>query len=109
MTHVLHCPSCQGTDSVRHGTPPEGKQRYRCRACPDRGRTLLLGYAYAGQSPDVKQQMVDMAMNASGMRDTAGLIELGYHEPTVYGAPCPPTSNMACCFWRLWLRWVWQS
>src|SRR5882724_2576022 len=62
MTQVLHCPYCQGTDIVRHGKSPEGKQRYRCRACPERGRTFLLEYTYAGQSPDVKQQIVDMAI-----------------------------------------------
>jgi len=64
ITQVLHCPYCQGTDIVRHGTTPEGKQRYRCRTCPDRGRTFLLEYAYAGHSPDVKRQIVDMALNA---------------------------------------------
>jgi transposase-like protein len=54
MTQVLHCPYCRGTDIVRHGMTPEGKQRSRCRECPDRGRTFLLEYAYAGQSPDIK-------------------------------------------------------
>jgi transposase-like protein len=61
---------------VRHGTTPEGKQRYRCRACPERGRTFLLEYTYAGQSPDVKQQIVEMAMNASGIRDTARVLHV---------------------------------
>ena len=76
ITHVLHCPYCQGTDIVRHGTSPEGKQRYRCRGCPERGRTFLLEYAYAGQSPEVKQQIVDMALNASGIRDTARVLHV---------------------------------
>ena len=76
ITHVLHCPYCQGTDIVRHGTTSEGKQRYRCRACPGHGRTFLLEYTYAGQSPDVKQQIVDMAMNASGIRDTARVLHV---------------------------------
>jgi transposase-like protein len=77
ITQVLHCPSCQGTDIVKHGLSPEGKQRYRCRACLDgRGRTFLLVYSYAGQSPDVKQQIVDMAMNASGIRDTARMLHV---------------------------------
>src|SRR5439155_24506472 len=76
ITQVLHCPYCQGTDIVRHGTTPEGKQRYRCRACPDRGRTFLLEYAYAGQSPDVKRQIVDMALNARGIRDTARVLHV---------------------------------
>jgi transposase-like protein len=77
ITQVLHCPYCQGTDIVRHGTTPEGKPRYRCRACRlGRGRTFLLAYAYAGQSPEVKQQIVDMAMNASGIRDTARVLHV---------------------------------
>ena len=43
---------------------------------PGRGRTFLLEYTYAGQSPDVKQQIVDMAMNASGIRDTARVLHV---------------------------------
>ena len=76
LTQVLYCPYCQGTDIVRHGTTPEGKQRYRCRACPNRGRTLLLAYAYAGQSPAVKQQIIEMALNASGIRDTVRVLHV---------------------------------
>ena len=76
ITQVLHCPYCHETDIVRHGKSPEGKQRYRCRACPEHGRTFLLEYTYAGQSPDVKQQIVDMAMNASGIRDTARVLHV---------------------------------
>jgi transposase-like protein len=73
---VLHCPHCQGTDIVRHGMTRQGKQRYRCRACPEHGRTFLLAYASAGQSPAVKQQIVEMAMNASGIRDTARVLHV---------------------------------
>ncbi len=77
ITQVLRCPYCQGTDIVRHGKSPEGKQRYRCRECRQgRGRTFLLDYAYAGQSSDVKQQIIDMAMNASGVRDTARVLHI---------------------------------
>jgi len=43
VIQVLHCPYCQGIDIVKHGMSPEGKQRYRCRACLEgRGRTFLL-------------------------------------------------------------------
>ncbi len=77
IIQVLHCPYCQGIDIVKHGLSPEGKQRYRCRTClKGRGRTFLLDYAYAGQSPEVKQQIVDMAMNASGIRDTARVLHV---------------------------------
>jgi transposase-like protein len=76
VTQVLHCPSCQGTDIVRHGKTPQGKQRYRCRQCLDRGHTFLLDYSYPGQSSSIKEQMVDMAMNASGIRDTARVLHV---------------------------------
>ena len=77
ITQVLHCPYCQGTDIVRHGKTSEGKKRYRCRTCRQgRGRTFLLTYTYAGLSSEVKQQIVDMAMNASGIRDTARVLHI---------------------------------
>jgi len=76
MTQVLHCPYCHGRDIVRHGTTPEGKQRYRGRTCPECGRTFLLAYAYAGRSPAVKQQIVDRGMNASGIRDPARVLHV---------------------------------
>jgi transposase-like protein len=77
IPQVLHCPYCQGTDMVRHGTTAEGKQRYRCRACRlGRGRTFLLEYPSTGQSPAIKQQIVEMAMNASGIRDTARVLHV---------------------------------
>lgn len=76
ITQVLHCPYCHATNIVKHGTTPEGKQRYRCRACPARGRTCLLAYTSAGQSPAIKQQIVDMAMTASGIRDTARVLHV---------------------------------
>ena len=77
IIQVLRCPYCQGTEIVRHGMSPEGKQRYRCRQCREgRGRTFLLDYAYAGQSPAVKQQIIEMAMKASGIRDTARVLHI---------------------------------
>jgi transposase-like protein len=54
VTQVLHCPSCQGTDMVRHGKTPQGKQRDRCRQCPARGPTCLLDDSYPGQSQSIK-------------------------------------------------------
>ena len=76
ILQVLHCPHCQGTNIVRHGQTRQGKQRYRCREQCCAGRTFLLNYTYAGQSPDVKRQIVDMAMNASGIRDTARVLHV---------------------------------
>jgi transposase-like protein len=61
---------------VRHGKTPQGKQRYRCRQTACQVRTFLLDYSYPGQSPHIKEQMIEMAMNASGIRDTARVLHV---------------------------------
>jgi transposase-like protein len=76
ILQVLRCPNCQGTNIVRHGKTRQGKQRYRCRETSCQGRTFLLDYTYAGHSAEVKQQIADMAMNASGIRDTARVLHI---------------------------------
>ena len=77
ILQALHCPNCQGTDIVRHGKTRQGKQRYCCREHCCAGRTFLLDYSYPGQSPEVKQQIVEMAaLNASGIRDTARVLHV---------------------------------
>ena len=77
MTQGRHCPYCHGTDIVRHGMTAEGKPRYRCRACRlRRGRTFLLEYPDAGPSSEVKQQIVDMALHARGIRDPARVLHV---------------------------------
>ena len=73
---MLHCPNCYGTDIVKHGKSPEGKQRYKCRENVCNGRIFILDYAYPGQSRPVKQQIVDMALNGSGVRDTARVLHV---------------------------------
>jgi transposase-like protein len=35
-----------------------------------------LEYSYPGHSAEIKQQIVDMAMNASGIRDTARVLHV---------------------------------
>jgi transposase-like protein len=71
IMQVRHCPHGQGTDVVRHGKTRQGKPRYRCREKRCAGHTFLLDDTYPGPSPEVKRQIVDMAMSASGIRDTA--------------------------------------
>ena len=71
IMQVLHCPYCQGTDISRHGKTRQGKQRSCCQETVCDGRTFLLEYSSAGHSAEIKQQIIDMAMNASGIRDTA--------------------------------------
>ena len=48
----------------------------RCRELLCEERTFVLDYTYSGQSRQVKQQIVDMAVNGSGIRDTARVLHV---------------------------------
>lgn len=73
---------CHGTDIVKFGKTPEGKQRYKCREEVCSGRTFILDYSRPGSLRSVKQQIVDMAMNGSGMRDTARVLHVSPNTVT---------------------------
>jgi len=70
------CPSCASEDVVKHGQSNEGKQRYRCRNLDCPRCTFIRHYAYRGYLPEVKQQIADMAINGSGIRDTASVLKI---------------------------------
>ena len=76
ITQLLHCPHCQGIDIVKNGKTSQGKQRFLCREKPCDGRTFILDYSYGGQSSQVKQQVIEMALNGSGIRDTARVLQI---------------------------------
>ena len=77
----VKCPGCQGIRVVKHGKTPEGKQRYRCwnPVCPT--MTFILEYSYNAHVPGVKDKIVEMALNGSGIRDTSRV--LGISPTTV--------------------------
>ncbi len=58
----------------RHSKPPAGHVRYRCPVCP---HVFQLTYAYEARKPGVKDKIVDMAFNGSGVRDTARVLKIG--------------------------------
>ncbi len=77
LTPILYCAYCQDAAIVCHGTTSDGPHCSRCRVGRrGRGRTFLLAYIYAGRSSEVKQQIVEMALNARGMRDTARVLHV---------------------------------
>ena len=77
MVYVhVHCPDCQGIDVVRYGKQRHGPQRYRCNNTDCPRHIFLLHYQNQGRLPAVKQQMVDMALNGSGIRDTARVLRV---------------------------------
>ncbi len=72
----IYCPSCNSTNVVKNGKSNEGKQRYRCRNQDCSRRSFIRDYSYRGYLLEVKQQISDMAVNGSGIRDTARVLKI---------------------------------
>ena len=70
----VQCPECGRCEVVRYGRQANGEQRYRCNNVTCERKIFLLQYHNTGYLPAVKQQMVDMALNGSGIRDTARVL-----------------------------------
>ena len=72
MTFVtVHCPHCESEQIVKRGKTRRGTQRYLCQNTACIIGSFLLDYRNRGCLPEVKQQIIDMSLNASGVRDTA--------------------------------------
>lgn len=54
----------------------EGKQRYRCQNSDCPYRTFILNQTYPGRTRQVKQQIVAMMLNGSGVRDIARVLHV---------------------------------
>ena len=67
----VQCPHGHSDQSVKHGKTGCGTQRYLCQNTTCATGSFLLDYRYLGRLPEVKQQIIDMSLNASGVRDTA--------------------------------------
>ncbi len=76
---AVTCPSCNSTDVIRNGKTRQGKQRYLCRnqECPR--CTFIADYTHNGYKPEVKRKITEMAVNGSGIRDTARVLSISTH------------------------------
>ena len=72
-TVKVKCPHCGGIDVVKNGRSKRGEQRYFCRKVDCRSY-FILNYIYNGSKPGVDEQIIKMAANASGIRDTARVL-----------------------------------
>ena len=72
----VHCPYCHSTEVIKAGTQANGAQRYQCQNGQCAWRLFLLHYQDRGRVPEVRRQVVDMALNGSGIRDTARVLRI---------------------------------
>ncbi|MCP4419628.1 MAG: IS1 family transposase [Chloroflexi bacterium] len=70
------CPYCGSNNVGKHGKSEEGKKRYICKndKCPR--STFLRDYTYLGCQTETKSRIIEMALNGSGIRDTARVLQI---------------------------------
>ena len=77
MTFIaVRCPHCQSEQIVKRGKTGCGTQRYLCQNTTCAMGSFLLDYRYLGRLPEVKHQIIDMSLNASGVHDTARVLRI---------------------------------
>lgn len=69
----VSCPSCVSTDLVKNGHSENGTQRYRCNACK---KSFQCVYRYNARKPGVKEQIIELTMNSSGVRDISRTLKV---------------------------------
>jgi len=79
--HQILCPHCGSSKIIKSGKNPKGKQRYYCQNSNCTTQTFMLDYTYKAYEPGIKEKIVNMASNASGVRYTARV--LGINKNTV--------------------------
>jgi insertion element IS1 protein InsB len=77
MTFIaVQCPHCLSEQIVKRGRTRRGTQRYLCQNSTCTQGSFLLDYRNRGCLPEVKYQIIDMSLNASGIRDTARVLRI---------------------------------
>jgi transposase-like protein len=94
------CPYCQSSQVVKRGKTDTGKQRYRCQNLECSHQSFLLDPAYRGRLPAIKQQVIEMSLNGSGVRDTARVLKSStatvIHELKKKGRHSNPSTRPSC-------------
>ena len=72
----VRCPQCHSDQVIKGDVTKAGKQRYRCQHANCPRYSFVLDPSYQGHVPEVKAQIIDMALNGSGIRDTARVLKI---------------------------------
>jgi insertion element IS1 protein InsB len=86
----VQCPYCQSTEVIKAGKQANGTQRDQCQNGQCARRIFLLQYQDRGRVLEIRRQVVDLAINGSGIRDTARVLGI---SPTTVIAVLKKTSH----------------
>jgi transposase-like protein len=72
-TEDIHCPHCSSSDLQKNGHSENGTQRWRCIDCR---KSFQLTYRYNARKPGVKDQIIELTLNSSGVRDIGRILQI---------------------------------
>ena len=87
----VKCPQCQQHQGVsKNGKAPTGIQRFLCNGCH---HSFQLEYIYNGNKPDTHEQIIEMAINGSGVRDTGRVMKISINTVIAHLKKIMPTQS----------------
>src|SRR5262252_237730 len=94
------CPYCQSEQVVKRGKTETEKQRSRCQNPDCSHQSFRLDPAYRGRLPEIKQHVIEMSLNGSGVRETARVLKIStatvMHELNKRGPRSNPSTSPSC-------------
>jgi len=72
-TQEIQCPYCESSELHKNGHSENGTQRWRCIDCR---KSFQLFYTYNARKPGVKEQIVELTLNSSGVRDIGRILKI---------------------------------
>ena len=72
----VQCPHYQSTEVIKAGKQSNGTHRYQCQNGRGARRIFLLQYQDRGRIPEIRRQVVALALNGSGIRDPARVLRM---------------------------------
>ena len=70
---TITCPVCSSLNIKKNGINKQRKQRYRCKAC---ARQFILIYTYRAYLKYIRELVVPMCLNGSGIRDISRVLQV---------------------------------
>lgn len=71
--HIVTCSYCGSDDLVKNGHSENATQRWRCNSCK---KSFQLEYHYKAWQPGIKEQITELTMNSSGVRDISRTLHI---------------------------------
>ena len=77
-TQEIQCPHCLSSNLQKNGHSENNTQRWLCMGCR---KSFQLTYRYNARKPGIKEQITELTLNSSGVRDIGRI--LGINPNTV--------------------------